>query len=39
MTDKIFLQDSNFQLMRTYAPGERDIIKRCLDEAWRKKRR
>jgi len=25
--------ESNFQLMRTYAPGERDIIKECLEKA------
>ena len=30
--------ESNFQLMKGYAPGEREVIKRCLDKAWGERR-
>lgn len=29
--------ESNFQLMKGYAPGERELIKECLENAWRKR--
>lgn len=30
--------ESNFQLMRTFSLGERDLIKECLEKAWRKRK-
>jgi len=30
--------ESNFQIMKGYAPGEREIIKGCLEAAWRARR-
>lgn len=29
--------ESNFQLMRSYAPGERELIKNCLERARKRK--
>jgi hypothetical protein len=29
--------ESNFELMKGYAPGERDLIKSRLEKAWRTK--
>ena len=30
--------ESNFELMRSYAPGERELIKARLEKAWRERR-
>lgn len=28
-------QEEDFDLMRTFAPGERDLIAKCFERAWR----